>query len=308
MLLWVLTILLVGALCAMLLMNQQRVLWYAWSSLASAVSLLLYLGIASQASRLLVAARRNGMMELLLATPLTAREIVQGQWRALLRMFGTPLAICMMAQFIGGFAAQQMTWKQMAALPASAPASATTNTASNPPTSTTITVRGGRVISSAGFTPPSVLFALATALSGALTVAANLVALMWFGMWMGVTSTNTNVATLKTIIFVQVIPAFVIGFASSIVIALVLLPTFAKGTGGSGMMVWFPALSSVLATTLYLGKDIAFTVWSRAKLYSEFRERAVRAVAPVQLSLPPPLPATVSPPAITDSTLSGRSG
>src|SRR4026209_2579939 len=80
MLLWVLTILLVGALSAMLLTNQQRVLWYAWSSLASAVSLLLYLGIASQASRLLVAARRNGMMELLLATPLTAREIVQGQW------------------------------------------------------------------------------------------------------------------------------------------------------------------------------------------------------------------------------------
>ena len=56
------------------------------------------------------------------------------------------------------------------------------------------------------------VMAVATAVAAALSTAANLLALCWFGMWMGLTSRTANMATLKTILFVQVIPWFVMTF------------------------------------------------------------------------------------------------
>ena len=47
---------------------------------------LLYLWTASQACRFFIEARRSGLIELLLAAPVSVRDIVQGQWRALLRL------------------------------------------------------------------------------------------------------------------------------------------------------------------------------------------------------------------------------
>ena len=64
------------------------------------------------------------------------------------------------------------------------------------------------------FQPPNpawqTAMAVATALAAALSTAANLLALCWFGMWMGMTSRSANLATLKTILFVEIIPWFVI--------------------------------------------------------------------------------------------------
>ena len=95
--------------------------WIAWSFFAGAFALVLYLGAASQASRFFVEAQRSGLIELLLATPLTAKQILEGQWRALLRMFGLPLVVWIALQLLGTFLAQQ-TWSRLAA---TAPADST---------------------------------------------------------------------------------------------------------------------------------------------------------------------------------------
>ena len=55
--------------------------------------MLLYLWAASQACRFFVEARRSGLLELLVTAPLNDRQIVHGQWRALLRLFGLPVAL-----------------------------------------------------------------------------------------------------------------------------------------------------------------------------------------------------------------------
>jgi len=55
--------------------------------------------------RFFVEARRSGLLELLLGTPLTERQVVHGQLRALLRLFGWPLAVCLGLYLVGaGFA------------------------------------------------------------------------------------------------------------------------------------------------------------------------------------------------------------
>lgn len=63
------------------------------------LSIVLGLQLASQASINLAEARRNGTLELLLSTPLRVKDIVQGQWLALRKMFLLPALI------IVGFAA-----------------------------------------------------------------------------------------------------------------------------------------------------------------------------------------------------------
>jgi hypothetical protein len=49
------------------------------------------------------------------------------------------------------------------------------------------------------------------------------------------------------------------------------------------MMVWYPLITLGVATLLFLAKDLGFWLWARRKLHSEFHERAVRALAPIQL-------------------------
>ena len=112
---------------------------------------------------------------------------------------------------------------------------------------------------------------------------------------MGLTSKNNSLATLKTIAFVQIIPWFAVSFVA--VLASMLMFSGLMGrisTSGPRMMVWYPLLSSGITTALSLTKDIGFIVWARRKLYSDFRECAVRVVSPIQWAKPPPLPAAVA--------------
>ena len=118
---------------------------------------------------------------------------------------------------------------------------------------------------------------------------ANLAALSWFGMWMGMTSKNSNLAALKTILFVQIIPWFVVSFASALALPLLLLPSLMKGasTAPAQMMVWYPLITSAVTTALCLSKDIAFVVWARRQLHSKFRERVVEPVTTPRMAPPP---------------------
>src|SRR5215216_5372746 len=95
------------------------------------------------------------------------------------------------------------------------------------------------------------LLNLGAAFAGTITVAANLIALVWFGMWMGLNSTNTNLATLKTIVFVQIIPWFVISFASAMLLPILMM---IFSSASSGIMMWYSFLTQGLAAVLYLGK------------------------------------------------------
>ncbi|HEY6167020.1 MAG TPA: hypothetical protein VI454_03195, partial [Verrucomicrobiae bacterium] len=300
--LWLLAIMLAGGFAATFNGDGQSGRWIAWSFLGGMFTLMLYGAVASQAARFFIEAQRNGLMELLLATPLTVREIVQGQWRGLLRMFGPPLAVCLAVQLLGTFMAQQLTWNQFATITPAGPPTATTTTNASGMTNVTVvttTSMGGTVmVSAGGITAPNEWFALAMSAAGTLTVLANLAALAWFGMWMGLNSRNTNVATAKTILFVQVIPWFVISFASALVFPALMFSKVLSGNATAAIqntVVWFPLIMAAVSTTLNLAKDIGFVTWSRRKLYAEFRERAAQAFAPIHPALPPQLPGAVPP-------------
>ena len=254
---WTLTIVVLGTFIVLLASNPPSEVWMAWSFVGAALTLAFYLGAASQACRFFVEARRSGLIELLLATPLTAREIVQGQWRALQRMFGLPVTLYLCVQIIGSTLSQHLSW--------------------------------GGVAKSMGGEGPNLALTIATAAITAIVITANLVALSWFGMWMGLTSKNANLATLKTLVFVQIIPSFVNAVVSGMVVGLLMVPLMAKGKASSPtrFMLWYPFFTAVVTGILSLAKDIFFTALARRKLYSEFRELAVRGVAPIQLSLPP---------------------
>jgi len=100
--------------------------------------------------------------------------------------------------------------------------------------------------------------------------AVSIVALCWFGMWMGISAKNANTATLLTLLFVEVIPWMVIGIASLTLSGLVLLPFF-SGAGMSGMSFNYQLAKTLIAGVLCLIKDFGFIVLSRKKLYSSFR-------------------------------------
>lgn len=298
---WLLAVLMAGGFVLTFASEYREVLAIAWGSLGSLVTLAMYLGIASHASRFMVEARRSGLMELLLATPLTPAQIVRGQWSALLRMFGAPLAVLLAAHWLGTVLTQQMTWSRIAAFTPPTPAvtiptaTNTTVVVTNSRTVTTFTTVGvggaGTTVMAGGFTQPSELVELVVSLASTVMIAANLVVLSWVGMWMGLNSKNNSLATLKTFVFVQVIPWFVVSFATMLIVGLLLVPSVMRGgpAATQQMMSWFAVLPPVVASGLNLIKDVAFTLWARRKLYSEFRERAVPIAAPVYSSPSPPV-------------------
>jgi hypothetical protein len=301
--LWGVAIAMAGGITAMLAIDEQIVWWVAWSYLGGFFTLLLYLGVASQAGRFLVDARRSGLIELLLATPLTERQIVQGQWRGLVRMFGLPLALCLAVHLLGSFMSQQ-AWRGLAATVTTTGPAVTTATTAPAVTNTIIVTAGAAAASTVGVLgAPNHLIIMTTSVAGTLAVAANFVALVWFGMWMGLNSRNTSLATLKTILFVQIIPWFVAFFVSSLIVPLLLLcnliQTKTLTAPAPAFMAWYPLLTAGLATVLSLIKDIAFFLWARRKLYSEFRERAARTGVSTMITLPLPLPAAKAPPILS---------
>ncbi len=266
---WVAAFLMAGGLAAFLAVGEMSMWWIIWNYLGSVVILGLYLAIASQAGRFFVEARRNGLMELLLATPVTPPEIVQGQWRALLRMFGPALALCLAAQLIGEFMAAVATARTVAAAGSGGPG-------------------------------PSPRIAVAVSTAGTLTVAANFLALIWFGMWMGLTSKSNHLAALKTITFVQIIPWLVISFVSMLLVPLLLFPLMRRAGGSAATtpwIMWYQAFVAGVALLLFLAKNLAFILWARRRLRRDFRARAGPDLKPIRQT-PPSLPPSGAPPVI----------
>ena len=322
-LLWTLALLTTGAFAVALTVPPET--WIIWHYLGGLVILILYLGVASQASRFFVEARRSGLLELLLASPLTEKQIVAGQWRGWLPGFGLPLLL-LLGVYVAGATLSQRSFQRLAGQVATTmPTGAATNQ------SVTVTYNYPNNSVTAGATVPGrtntgparpgtkpapapapfrlgatqqIAMVVAAAATAALGTAGNVLALCWFGLWMGLTSKSANLATLKTILFVQVLPWFAIAFLS-IIGALMVMGRFRPPNTAqpAAFLLWWPLLSAALGVALALAKDLAFILWSRNKLYSSLRLQAARIPGQPQFDAPPPL----SPPAPTLPSLPAAS-
>jgi len=295
---WAVAILAAGGF-AVLVMKLPAEGWMVWSYAGGLLMLVLYLWAASQACRFFVEARRSGLTELLLASPVNEKQIVQGQWLALVRMFALPMLLLVGVEMVGAGLAQASFQRIASQIPTPtlSAAGSVTNSAPRRVVVVTSTVSVTSAASGTSSVGPSLATTILAPATAALTAIANLIALCWFGMWMGLTSRNVALATLQTIAFVQVIPWFVITFAASLMSWWLLMPwLFKSGFARTpGWFAWWPLLSAALAALLSVGKDIGFFVWSRKRLYLAFRDAAARnpsqpdgvALRP----LPPPVPA-----------------
>jgi len=310
---WIMALMTAGGFLAVLCSALPMGVWITWNYVGGLFILVLYLWAASQACRFLIDARRSGLIELLLATPITEKQIISGHWRGLSRMFGLPVLLLLSAGVAGAIFSQR-SFQQIASQAGSFTTSVSTNqsgattnqgvvtynmvaiSSSNTGTNTAPTATSPSTGSAAQQWIPIVVAAAAAA----LTTAGNLLALGWFGMWMGLTTRTANLATLKTILFVQVVPWFVIAFGSMMLMGIVMTGFFRGSSSIQPMrwLVWWPLVSAVVSTTLALIKDIAFITWSRKRLYSSFREQAARGDGQQPRSLaahPLPLAAPIPP-------------
>jgi ABC-type transport system involved in multi-copper enzyme maturation permease subunit len=292
--LWLLALLAV-AVTTLLILNTPAQAWMVLNYPLVFFILLIYLGAASQSSRFFVEARRSGLIELLLATPLSERKIVLGQWRALLRTFAIPVSIVLVLQLISSGLSHVTMRRTMAAATASAAAAnaamKTNSAVVYSSTNTNVRVTAYKPPSLAGITAQEWLTLIVNSVTVVATSIANLVALCWFGMWMGMTSKNANLAALKTILFVQIIPYIVIAVGSTMAIGFLIMPYLSRlgsSSAPGAFMIWYPFISTLLMATLFLVKDIVFFIWSRKVLYTSFREQAVRSLSPI-IAIPPPI-------------------
>jgi hypothetical protein len=261
---------------------------------------------------LFVEARRSGLLELLLATPLNEGQIVAGQWQALLRMFCLPVLL-LLSVHVAGSALAQAGFQRVFAGAGTVTSTVVTNRSGSVSSSTVVVGPTARVSGNAatnvvttipGFQPISpawqTAMAVATAVVAALSTIANLLALCWFGMWMGLTSRTANMATLKTILFVQIIPWFVMAFATGMMMGLLVAGlAFRAGSPQSmSWFVWWPLFGAALGAALSIAKDVGFIIWSRKKLRSSFREEASRSLGQPRFVMPRPLPATAEAPPV----------
>ena len=309
--LWLFSLLVVVGTLLVWVLAKGTSAWHAWAFFGGIFTLIMYLGMASNACRFFVEGRRSGLFELLLSTPLTAPQIVRGQWRGLLRNFGPPLLLWLVMLFVGTFLQQRTTMVQMAAAVAPAPPVAMTNSATAT-TNTAPVTRSSRVSMRSGFLTTisgiantgkqsvlEFLMPATLALAATLTVLGNLAALSWFGMWAGLNSRSANLATLKTLAFVQIIPWFGIAIGSNLIfIPLMLWPALNNKLFGGGTMsfIWHPLITTGLATVLALTKDLLFVLWARKKLRLKFRDCVLPTVTSVPEKLPPALPRVTPPP------------
>ncbi|HWI57793.1 MAG TPA: ABC transporter permease subunit [Bacillota bacterium] len=309
---WAMALLVTTGFVVVLVRQAAQEVWFLWMYLGGLFTLVLYLGAASQASRFLVEARRNGLLELLLISPVQDKEIVRGQWRAWLRLFGVPV-LMLIGVHVTATTLSQISIHRMASQVNTRAAAASTNKSGTVTTrvvvgsgAVTVTTGAATNTSAVPSNPPvpsraqQVGMAVAAALVTALSTLANLFALCWFGMWMGLTSRSVNLATLKTILFVQVIPWFVISFGAAMTVGLVLTRLFmgASATQPGTWLMWWPLLNAALSASLAIAKDLGFIVWSRKRLYAFLREQATRSFDQPRLFAPPPLPRPMAPPPI----------
>jgi len=149
--------------------------WFVFQGAPSVVSgifsvalfiliLALKVSVASQASMNLARARQNGALELLLATPLKVDEFIRGQWLALVRFFLYPSVAILVFRFL-------------------------------------IFIVGLNHVTLSGQLYISFFATGGMAVFEMITFVADVIALFWVGMWMGLSQKGPNLAFFKTLLF-----------------------------------------------------------------------------------------------------------
>jgi len=100
-LLWILTLVMVGGFLILIFTGAPMAFWHVWSFASNVLSLVVYLWVAAKACQFFAEARRSGALELLLASPLSSRETVQGAWQGLVRLFALPVLLLGGGQLLG---------------------------------------------------------------------------------------------------------------------------------------------------------------------------------------------------------------
>ncbi len=271
-LLWIFSFACVGTLAVVLWWNwgdgksqgSRFFLLQAASYLFFPVIMGLYFWVASQASRFFVEARKNGAMELLLASPLPEARIVAGQWSALLRLFCVPVLLFVAAHVVLGVLQIHETHAMYA----------------NTKGAVTFSTAETQIVST---------------ISGVLVWLGNFVALAWFGMWMGMKIQRPTIAVLMTMLFVMVIPWFVSTFVQGYLMILVMSGSKYFRKGGGDFPLWMVTL---IVNGLLISKDVAFILWSRRQLKTKFRAVATGSNNRVWVPRTPPVQSANLPPVI----------
>jgi hypothetical protein len=140
--------------------------------------------VAIRASQFFVEARRNGAIELILCTPLSGSQVLAGQWRAMRELMLWPVAVFSMG-VLGSFAALEMAGQS-----------------------------GGESM---------FLFVMASFFIGPKFLI-EIMAVGWFGMWMGLKCKKPSLASLWTILFAVVLPTPLVFFCcGDFIVSFVLL-------------------------------------------------------------------------------------
>lgn len=240
--------------------------WRVVNWLATSV---LCLWIASQAAQFFAEARRSGLIDLMLSTPMDFQRVAPGAWNGLLRMFGLPVLIVVLVGFLS----------QVARMDGS----------------------GWMYSSNEGGPVARWIFVIGSACCNVLTALMNFVAIAWFGMWMGMTSKNSLIATLKTIVLVQVVPWMVITFATAMLFPLMAALGINKWTSkfSADWFRWLPILTVLLSSGLHIGKDVLFFALARENMVKRLRAMALRHVPPatifIRKNVPPVAPPVINP-------------
>jgi hypothetical protein len=174
---WVLAgVIIIGLLFSTTLAETNPLAHYiAWPLIASLVVFKLF--FAQQSSRFFVDARRTGALEAVCSTSLPTDQIIHGQWRALRKVFLAPVIVLLIVYFA---ALQTPAFTPLLSLQART--------------------------SCVGYNVPLLSIYLVT------LFVFDLVAIGWFGMWLGFSLPKPQFAVILTILWAVVVPAIVIIF------------------------------------------------------------------------------------------------
>ena len=251
--LWVLSAV-VGLACLLILPTMGSGFFGVLIPTFFFANFLVKIRLAAQSCRCLAEARRNNALEMLLCTPLKVDEMLRGQLLALKRTFLAPVILLVSVEIMGWFGGIALF--------------------SDSNSREMILAAGFSIVGAAVFLAVFIL---------------DMLAVIWVGMWYGLSSRNETQAAFKTVLMVLVLPSFLMIFS------LFAIPYF---------IAW-PIIAIILA---------------REKLRSQFRMLAGQRYAPQKDSSgwwpfqkparPPPSahtapPLPVPPPTPVDSAADG---
>lgn len=205
--------------------------------LAGVLGLSLHLCIAAQSSRFFADAARTGALELLAISPCSARELVRGQLFALRKSVLLPVCIVMALQLAHAFFSVR--------------------------TMTMAVATGGAVAAAGANAAPLGAYLqmqLVNIVATLLIYPLSLVALAWFGMFMGLSCKKPGKAFALTVVLAWIAPSIALTFAGGAAMPLAFYGSTPGWIIGAGL--------SILNILIFAG------LWwlARNQIYGHFRE------------------------------------